>query len=177
MRATSSCLLLAVLAHAAPVPAHDVRRHGAHVHGEATLEIAQDGRTLSIGLDAPGDSLLGFEHPPRTDAERRQLAGVLALLKSPGPWLAPDAKAACRLLRAAATSTGYGAQAADADGHAGFEASYRYDCAAPAALDALDVRLFARFPALHKVNVRMALPSRQDGMQLLPGQSRIRLGS
>ena len=56
---------------AAPVLAAGAHDHGhehaqAHVHGAVQLEVALDGPTLSIALEAPLDSLLGFERAPRT---------------------------------------------------------------------------------------------------------------
>ena len=62
-------ILLALLA----VPVGAAAQH-AHEHGRLRLAIAIDGEQLSIALEAPLDSLVGFERAPRTDAERRSAA-------------------------------------------------------------------------------------------------------
>ena len=67
----------------------------AHEHGVARLSVAVDGRTLSVELDAPLDGLLGFERPPRTDAERKAAADLLQRLRDPAALFRPDAAAGC----------------------------------------------------------------------------------
>ena len=71
----------------------------AHEHGALKLDIAVEGTTLSIGMEAPLDNLLGFERAPRTDAERKAAADVLTRLRSPdkAPALfVPDAAEVAR---------------------------------------------------------------------------------
>jgi hypothetical protein len=65
------------LGFAVPVSAQSP---GAHVHGQAVLEVAVDGETVQLNLYSPLDNLLGFEHAPRTGEERgavRTMAGKL----------------------------------------------------------------------------------------------------
>ncbi|WP_025673601.1 ZrgA family zinc uptake protein [Salinivibrio socompensis] len=38
----------------------------AHVHGEVTASLAQDGERVLIELTAPGHDVVGFEHQPKT---------------------------------------------------------------------------------------------------------------
>jgi hypothetical protein len=39
-----------------------------HVHGLIRMDLAIDAKTLTMQIEAPLDSLLGFEHRPRTEA-------------------------------------------------------------------------------------------------------------
>ena len=50
--------------------ADEMHDHGKHVHGEVTVNIALDGRTLALEIDAPAAQTLGFEKSPRDDRER-----------------------------------------------------------------------------------------------------------
>ena len=84
------------------------RHHGPHVHGEATLNVGMDGQLLVIGLDAPGMSLLGFEHPPHTDQQRLQYDQTLETLRHPEQWLVPSPQAACVLDGKEVTPHGFG---------------------------------------------------------------------
>jgi histidinol phosphatase-like PHP family hydrolase len=45
--------------------------------------------------------------------------------------------------------------AAEAGGHADFDATYRYTCGMPDQLDHLDVRLASAFPAVQKIVVNL----------------------
>jgi hypothetical protein len=168
------------------------RQHGAHVHGEATLNIGLDGQLLLISLEAPGVSLLGFEHTPRDDPERSLYRHTLELLGMPEQWLTLPASAACSLESTDVQPHGFepGAERASANAdrespgahsdeahheHADFDATYRYSCHAPLALRTLDVRLFDAFPDLHKINVNLVLPDRQGSQVLLPGTTTLPL--
>lgn len=75
----------------------------AHEHGALKLDVAIEGNKLTIAMEAPLDNLLGFERAPRTDAERKAAAEVLARLRSPiqGKALfSADAAAQCTLSKA-----------------------------------------------------------------------------
>ncbi|HEY0180132.1 MAG TPA: DUF2796 domain-containing protein [Dokdonella sp.] len=190
-RALPLFALLVSFAALAAAPASPHRHHGPHVHGEATLNVGLDGQLLLVSLDAPGMSLLGFEHPPRDDAERAAYRATLDALNAPGGWLLLPQAAGCALESVQVAPHGF--DAADGDGHgdddhdhdddahggdhehADFDATYRYACHAPLALHALDVTLFERFPPLHKVNVDLVLPDRQGSQVLTPGTTMVPL--
>ena len=63
----SAALLLLLAAHSAN--AHDVRHHGAHVHGQADVDLAVDQGTLELALRAPGIGILDVERPPADSRE------------------------------------------------------------------------------------------------------------
>lgn len=158
------------------------RHYGPHVHGEATLNIGMDGALLLASLEAPGMSLLGFEHPPRDDADRATYEKALATLKA-AKWLALPEGAACVVDSIdvqphgfdAKGDAGTGEKRVAAHEHADFDATYRYTCHVPLALHDLDVRLFDAFPELHKINVELVLPNREGSQVLTPGSTRVQL--
>ncbi len=44
--------------------------HGAHVHGIAHLNVALEGKNLYMEFVSPAANIVGFEHAPKTQAER-----------------------------------------------------------------------------------------------------------
>ena len=129
---------------------------GAHEHGVARLSVAVDGRTLSLEFDAPLDGLLGFERPPRTDAERKAAADLLQRLRDPAALFKPDAAAGCSA-GAATVSAPVLEPGAKAGGeHADVELQFSFTCSAPQALRTLDVGLFDAFRRLQRVDVQLA---------------------
>lgn len=180
LRPLRTAFAASVLAPILALAATAHRQHGPHVHGEATLDIGMDGQLLLVSLDAPGISLLGYEHPPRDADERNAYANTLALLKAPAAWLVlPDA-AGCALDSANVEAHGFGddttaVAAHGAHEHADFDASYRYTCHAPLALHALDVKLFTLFPPLHRINVDLVVADRQGSQVLTPGTTTVPL--
>jgi len=141
-------------------------QHGhpqAHQHGELSLAIAVDGEQLSIALEAPLDSLLGFERAPRTDAERHAAAAVLARLRDAAALFTPDAAARCTAGPVALEPgpLAPGAAASAAPEHADLEASYSFRCTQPAQLRALQTTLLDAFPRVRRIEVQVAGPRGQ----------------
>lgn len=69
-------LALSVIAGSAPGWAADP-----HQHGTGYLDIAREGRALSIALRGPGDAFAGFEHAPTSDEERRLMEAARGRLQ------------------------------------------------------------------------------------------------
>lgn len=98
---------------------------GAHVHGEADLMIAVDGGQLQIELNTPLESLLGFEHAPRTEQQRKAAQALRERFARPEALFVPSAAARCTAAPAQlmAPVLDAPATAKTADGHADLEAS------------------------------------------------------
>ena len=75
----------------------DQRQLGAHVHGVATMTIAQDGEDFVVELNTPSINVVSFEHLPTTDAHRTELERALALLKDASNVLQLTRAGACEL--------------------------------------------------------------------------------
>ena len=152
----------------------------AHEHGALKLDVAIEGKLLTILLEAPLDNLLGFERAPRTDAERRAAADVLARLRSPDkgpPLFAADAAAQCTLGKAEVQAPVLepGAGRANQDEHAELEASYVFTCAKPDELRTLDVGLFDAYKRTQRIDVQVAGPTGQAKMTLKRPARKVRL--
>lgn len=135
------------------LPAHA----GPHVHGELQLGVAIDGDTVTLELEAPLQSLLGFERAPRTPAEKALVQRWGRLLREPGPLLRFDKAAGCRLQSADFDSPlpGLGEfDDAPGDGHAEVEGQWVFRCLQPAALKALKVGFFEQSRHLRRIEVQ-----------------------
>ena len=133
--------------------------------------MAIEGNKLTIAMEAPLDNLLGFERAPRTDAERKAAAEVLARLRSPNQGKAlfsADAAAQCTLSKAdvQAPALEPGANPAPKDEHADLDASYEFSCAQPAELRSLDVGLFDAYKRIQRIDVQVAGPKSQSKVTL-----------
>lgn len=143
----------------------------AHEHGALRLDVAVDGTTLTIAMEAPLDNLLGFERAPRTDAERKAAADLLARLRNPGqgrPLFAADAAAQCSLSRAEVTAAVLEPRAGPAarDDHADLEAGYEFSCARPGELRSLEIGLFEAYQRIQRIDVQVAGPQGQARLTL-----------
>lgn len=147
------------------LPALAAARPGAHVHGQAKLEIVIDGPVLAIALASPLDGLVGFEHPPRTAAQKQAAAQALALLKDPARLFTLPAAAQCRAEATEVVAPVLEGQASK-DGHGDLDATWRFRCAAPEGLTGMEQGLFTAFPRLSRLEVQVAGPRGQRGQGL-----------
>ncbi|GAB6390570.1 DUF2796 domain-containing protein [Stutzerimonas marianensis] len=151
---------------------------GAHEHGVAELDAALDGSTLELELRTPAMNLVGFEHAPSSDADRRKLADARAHLERPDALFGLPAGAGCTLADTDLESplfeqdTAHDHDAEHGD-HSDIHAAYRYNCTAPDALQALDLSgLFKTFPGTEKIQAQLIGPNGQRGVQLNKGNAR-----
>jgi len=129
----------------------------AHEHGVAKVDVAIEGNKLTVALESPLDSLLGFERAPRTDAERKAAADVLARLRSGAALFTADAAAQCTLSKAEISAPVLEAAGkAPAGDHADLDASYEFTCAQPNQLRTLDLGLFDAFRRMQRIEVQVA---------------------
>ena len=154
--------------------------HKAHVDGLARLDVSLQGRELSVALEMPLESLVGFERAPRNALEREQVDKALAQLRVPGV-LRPDGAAQCTLrgveIEVPPVLSQPAAAAVQAVEHADVQARWVFDCTRPQALGTLVVGLFDAFARLQRIEVQMALPSGQRKSLLRPSLRVLRLSS
>lgn len=143
----------------------------AHVHGEAKLDIAVDGNTLTIHLATPLDGLLGFEHAARTTAEKQAVQKLQTTLAQPAQLFGIAAEAGCTAQTPQQALPIFDGKASG--DHHDLEADFRWQCTKPAALRAIDVRLFAAFPRLKHIKVQFFGPAGQKAGRLTPKQPRV----
>ena len=166
---------------------HDHDHHdslGAHEHGAAELDAALDGSMLEIELRSPAMNLVGFEHTPSSDADKRKIADARERLEQPYALFGLPAAAGCKLAETELESPLFEGKAHDHgdehehDGdhesqHSEIHAHYHFDCATPQAIQVLDLQgLFKAFPGTKKIQAQLIGPNGQRGAQLDADQPR-----
>lgn len=146
----------------------------AHVHGQARLSVAVDGGTLTLMLESPTDSLVGFEHAPRTAKERAAVAAMKQTLEQADKLFLPTPAAACKQTHVKLASLLLGSPPEPGhEGHADLDGEFVFQCAQPQHLRDLEVRLFERFSHMKKLNVEVAGPNGQKAVHLSARQSKV----
>ena len=179
-----SILMVGGLASASPVHVD-----APHEHGVAVLRVVSEGATLMIEFVSALDNLVGFEHAPRTDAQRTAMGAAQARLRDAAALLQLSAEAECVLqevvlespwLQGARDEHDRGQDhdhdvspdhehaSAPSAAHAEMVALYHYECAAPHKLERLHTRLFDAFPRLHEVRAQSATAKGQGAATLKP---------
>ncbi|WP_409316314.1 DUF2796 domain-containing protein [Pseudomonas sp. KCJK9016] len=177
-------LLPLAIAQAADEHDHD-HEHGSlgtHEHGVGRLNAALDGQTLELELESPAMNLVGFEHAATSDADKAKVAAARAQLEKPVVLFSLPAAAGCKISNMELESPLFGdePQADEPDhdepakkghehhhNHSEIHAHYQLSCAAPGALNTLDLaNIFNTFPATQKIQVQLIGPSGQQGTEV-----------
>jgi hypothetical protein len=149
-----------------------------HVHGAGTLNIAIDGATVTMELNAPAHDIVGFEHKPNNAAQRRaidtakrQLSRPLALFVVPPAagcivksaevkFDTGEAKTAPAKAAPAKPAAEPKPEAAEAK-HADFDADYVLTCKAPDKVQSIQFPYFKAFRGAEKLTVTIVGASQQ----------------
>ncbi|HXD42550.1 MAG TPA: DUF2796 domain-containing protein [Ramlibacter sp.] len=151
---------------------------GAHEHGVVHLDVAVEGRRITLQMESPLDNLLGFERAPRSDAERRRADAVVRQLKAAGKLFVIDGAAQCQLSRVELSSAALQLGAAgrpDPGGHADIDGSFEFDCADASRARFIDVGLFDAFAGMQRIEVQAVTPKAQLKATLKRPQRRVDL--
>jgi hypothetical protein len=175
-------VVTAVLALAG-LPAHAAgkgkirRSHKAHEHGAAKLDVAIDGKTVTLQLEIPGNDAFGFEHAPATEVETKTVSDTMARLREKadelfsfgqGPGCTPLKSAVssspASSVQTTATSQGGKVQKTAAkEDHADVVAEYTFTCQKSPVGAQLKLPLFTVFPHLKTVRVQVLGGTTQSG--------------
>lgn len=153
-----SCVAFVALAGLLPASA----KEGSHVHGLVKLDVAIDAKTLTVQLEAPLDSLLGFEHRPRTAAQKQSAEAVLKRINDGASLIRPEAAALCKSIKttveadALQPAPAAATKGAKDDEHADLDASFEFTCEQPEKLTYIEIGLFDAFKRIQTIEVQVA---------------------
>jgi hypothetical protein len=127
-----------------------------HEHGKGNLEITLDKNRVISRFTAPLEALVGFERPPKNQAESEAVAALNQRLLNPATLFSMNTEAECKstilknkIVRDAANK------------HADLHYQLEFTCAKPAALKQMSIHLFKDTKHLKEVRVEWVGPSGQ----------------
>ena len=178
--------------------AEEHRQLGAHEHGHGTLNIAVDGKALSMELVAPGDDIVGFEHEPSTPEQKATVDKASLALGKPLDLFKVPESAGCKVGQAkvetrpetehddddAKGAPAHGTDAHDKDakggesheGHNEWHATYLLECTSPANLTAIEFTYFKAFANPQKLTVGLVTPKAQSSFEVTRDKPVLDLG-
>ena len=169
---------LGTLAFSPSTPAQH-RELGAHEHGRGTLNVAVEGKRISMELEVPAADIVGFEHAARTRQQKaavenakQQLLAPLALFKLPSTAGCTVGAASVELESGGPDATRKGGHE---DAHSEFHAQYTFDCQTPASLTSIEFDYFRAFASAQRLNVNVITPKGQTKFEVSRSKPRIDL--
>jgi hypothetical protein len=173
----AACALVTALAFtAAPAFAEEHRQLGAHVHGHGRLNIAVEGKTVSMELEVPGADIVGFEHEPSTAEQRDAIGEAKAKLANGLALFVLPEKAGCELQEVKVSIEGgheedhdedkHGAASGheheeDEHDHSEFHVTYSLGCTSPSRLTSMTFEYFKAFSGAQELDVSVVTPKGQ----------------
>lgn len=182
--------LLLITASQAQQPAAEFRQEAKHEHGAVTLNLAIEGNSLAVELEAPAINVVGFERAPRTAEERATVSAAAAWLFSGAGMIGVPKAAGCRRDSASldvpdwSKSSGNRDPAHDHDhdhehdsgeDHADYRASIRYTCSNPAALAWVEVWGLRKLREVSAMTVNIVTTTSQKSVSTVKPDERIAL--
>jgi len=149
-----------------------------HVHGLIRMDLAIDAKTLTMQIEAPLDSLLGFEHRPRTEAQKQTAGTILKQMNNVNALIQPAKAAACKSTKVNVQSAVLQSQKpAGTKGaeHIDLDASFEFICEYPEKLTVIELGFFDEFKRVQKIEVQDAGPKGQSKQTLRRPNKLLRL--
>lgn len=180
MRILTTSVSFAVLCTLLGSGSATAQEQHAHVHGLAYLNLAIEGKSVSMELTATAYDLVGFERAARDDAERSRLTEVRkSLLNHAALWqftVAAGCVAQPPVLQVPGAN-GHDHDHAEHDhgNHSDWQVSYRFECQNPQALRSITVSVFKQFPSLETIQVQLLNTAGASALTLQASNPRIAL--
>lgn len=142
---------------------------GGHSHGAGKVQIALDGKQMSIEMESPAQDIVGFETKPETDEQKTAIKDALAKFQQDNLFVAPQA-AGCVRDDVEAELHRHG-------DHADFEVKAQFTCENPAELTSLTTAWFDLFAGTEKLDVEGVSASGAFDVEVPSGQKVIDLSA
>ena len=74
------------------------REKDSHEHGAANVMLAMEGEKLQLNFEVPSESLIGFEHLPKSQDQLQNFSKAISTLSEPSKLFSIPSKAECLLV-------------------------------------------------------------------------------
>ena len=173
------------------------REKDSHEHGAANVMLAMEGEKLQLKFEVPSESLIGFEHFPKSQDQRWYFNEAIKSLLEPSKLFSIPADAECLLvginvsqsLFAAKDEHGHeekdehGHEEKDEHGHdesekseihSEFISKYHWNCEHLDEIDSIGTQLMNIFPRIEEIRVRWITKNNQGSIELESKDDRIK---
>ena len=173
-----------------------VRQKDSHEHGAANLMMVIEGDKLQIEFEVPSESLIGFEHFPKSQSNRENFNEAIKILSDPSKFFSTPADAECLLTGLYVSQTLFSGEEEDKHGHEGkdehdehehghedsekgeihseFRSNYSWNCLHTDEIASIGNKLFSFFPHIEEIRVNWITNSGQGSLEIESGDNQIR---
>ena len=166
-----------------------VRQKDSHEHGAANLMMVMEEEKLQIEFVVPSESLIGFEHFPKSQSNRENFNEAIKMLSDSSKLFSTPAEAECLLTGLNVSQSlffseeehDYEAEeehghedSEKAEIHSEFKSNYYWNCLHIDEIDSIGNKLFSFFPRIEEIRVNWITTSGQGSLEIESGDNQIR---
>ena len=158
-----------------------VRQKDSHEHGAANLMMVMEEEKLQIEFEVPSESLIGFEHFPKSQSNREHFNEAIKMLADSSKLFSTPAEAECLLTGLNVSQSLFSSEeehgqedSEKAEIHSEFKSNYYWNCLHIDEIDSIGNKLFSFFPRIEEIRVTWITSNRQGSLELESGDDRIR---
>ena len=183
-------ILLVCLSISFNVLAEASRQKDSHEHGAANLKIALEGEKLQVEFEVPSESLIGFEHFPKSQSNRENFSNAIKILSIPSKLFSISREGECLLVGMNISQSLFSNEeehghdeSEDEHGHdesekseihSEFKSNYSWNCQHLDEIDSIGTQLMTVFPKIEEIRVNWISNNGQGSLELESKEDRIK---
>ena len=172
--------------------AQAARQKDSHEHGAAIIKMVMEDEKLQIEFEVPSESLIGFEHFPKSQSNRENFNKAIKILSDPSKIFSQPIKAECLLVGMNVSQSLFSneeehghdeSEKEDEHGHdesekseihSEFKSNYYWNCQHLDEIDSIGTQLMSFFPRIEEIRVNWISNNGQGSLELESEDDRIK---
>ncbi len=183
-------LILVCISVSFNVLAESSRQKDSHEHGAAILKMALEGEKLQIEFEVPSESLIGFEHFPKSQSNRENFSDAIKILSDPSRLFSMSSKAECLLVGMSISQSLFSNEeehghdeseeehghdeSEKSEIHSEFKSNYSWNCHHLDEINSIGTQLMTFFPKIEEIRVNWISNNGQGALELESKEDRIK---
>ena len=157
------------------------RQKDSHEHGAAKLMMVMEGEKLQVEFEVPSESLIGFEHFPKSQSNRENFNEAIKILSDPSKLFSKPIKAECLLVGMNVSQSLFSNEeehghdeSEKSEIHSEFKSNYYWNCQHLDEIDSIGTQLMSFFPRIEEIRVNWISNNGQGSLELESKDDRIK---
>ena len=149
------------------------RQKDSHEHGAAKLMMVMEGEKLQVEFEVPSESLIGFEHFPKSQSNRKNFNESIKILSDPSKLFSMPIKAECLLVGMNVSQSLFSNEeehghdeSEKSEIHSEFESNYYWNCQHLDEIDSIGTQLMSFFFGIEEIRVNWISNNGQGSLEL-----------
>ena len=168
------------------------RQKDSHEHGAAIIKMVMEDEKLQIEFEVPSESLIGFEHFPKSQSNRENFNKAIKVLSDPSKLFSQPIKAECLLVGMNVSQSLFSSEeehghdesekedehghdeSEKSEIHSEFKSNYYWNCQHLDEIDSIGTQLMSFFPRIEEIRVNWISNNGQGSLELESEDDRIK---